>query len=45
MKRLLLISNSTLYGGGYLDHAVSEIRDFLEQAVAAKCGVTLDFAA
>jgi dipeptidase E len=28
-KRLLLISNSTLYGGGYLEHAASEIRDFL----------------
>ena len=29
MKRALLISNSTLYGSGYLDHAESEIRDFL----------------
>jgi len=29
-KNLLLISNSTLYGGGgYLDHAEREIRDFL----------------
>lgn len=28
-KRLLLISNSTLYGGNFLDHAESEIRDFL----------------
>jgi len=27
-KRLLLISNSTLYGGGYLDHAEMEIRTF-----------------
>lgn len=27
-KRVLLISNSTLYGSGYLDHAESEIRDF-----------------
>jgi dipeptidase E len=27
--RLLLISNSTLYGGGYLDHAETEIRSFL----------------
>jgi dipeptidase E len=26
---VLLISNSTLYGSGYLDHAASEIRDFL----------------
>jgi dipeptidase E len=31
-KRLLLISNSTLYGGSYLDHAESEIRDFLRGA-------------
>lgn len=28
-KRVLLISNSTLYGSGYLDHAEGEIRDFL----------------
>ncbi len=28
-KRLLLISNSTLYGSGFLDHAEIEIRDFL----------------
>ena len=28
-KRLLLISNSTLYGSDYLDHAEAEIRDFL----------------
>lgn len=28
-KRLLLISNSTLYGSGYLDHAAGEIVDFL----------------
>ena len=28
-KRVLLISNSTLYGSGYLDHAEREIRDFL----------------
>jgi dipeptidase E len=27
--RLLLISNSTLHGSGYLDHAESEIRDFV----------------
>jgi dipeptidase E len=27
--RLLLISNSTLYGSGYLDHAAAEIVDFL----------------
>jgi dipeptidase E len=32
MKRILLISNSRLYGGGYLDHAESEIRDFLGRA-------------
>jgi dipeptidase E len=29
MKRVLLISNSTLHGSGYLDHAAEEIRDFL----------------
>jgi peptidase E len=28
-KRLLLISNSALYGSGYLDHAEKEIRNFL----------------
>ncbi|MEY2540482.1 MAG: dipeptidase [Verrucomicrobiota bacterium] len=28
-RRVLLISNSTLYGSGYLDHAESEIRNFL----------------
>ena len=28
-SRLLLISNSTLHGSGYLDHAASEICDFL----------------
>jgi len=28
-KRLLLISNSTLHGSGYLDHAEPEFRDFL----------------
>lgn len=28
-KRILLISNSTLYGSGFLDHAEKEIRDFL----------------
>lgn len=31
-KRLLLISNSTSYGGGYLDHCETEIRDFLGPA-------------
>jgi dipeptidase E len=29
MSRILLISNSTLFGSGYLDHAEAEIRDFL----------------
>ena len=29
MSRILLISNSTLFGSGYLDHADAEIRDFL----------------
>ena len=28
-ERVLLISNSTLFGSGYLDHAESEIRSFL----------------
>jgi len=28
-KRLLLISNSTLHGSGYLDHAEGELRDFI----------------
>jgi len=28
-KRVLLISNSTLYGSGFLDHAEAEIRSFL----------------
>jgi dipeptidase E len=28
-KRVLLISNSTLFGSAYLDHAEAEIRDFL----------------
>jgi len=28
-QRTLLISNSTLYGSGYLDHVASEIVDFL----------------
>ena len=32
MKRLLLISNSTLYGSRYLDHAENEIQIFLGQA-------------
>jgi len=29
MKRLLLLSSSRVHGGGYLDHAESEIRSFL----------------
>src|SRR6516164_9361719 len=29
IRRLLLISNSTLYGSGYLDHVESEIKAFL----------------
>jgi dipeptidase E len=31
--RLLLISNSTLHGGGYLDHCAAEIADFLGPGV------------
>jgi dipeptidase E len=30
MARLLLISNSTLHGGGYLDHVQAEIRNFVK---------------
>ena len=32
VRRLLLISNSTLHGSGYLDHAETEIRSFLGRA-------------
>ena len=32
VRRLLLISNSTLHGSGYLDHAEREVRDFLAEA-------------
>lgn len=32
IRRLLLISNSTVYGRGYLDHAEAEIRDLLTGA-------------
>jgi dipeptidase E len=32
MKRLLLISTSTMYGSGYLDHAEAEIRSLLGDA-------------
>ena len=32
MKKLLLLSNSTLHGHGYLEHAASEIRGFLGDA-------------
>ena len=32
MRQLLLISNSTQHGSGYLDHAGREIRDFLGSA-------------
>jgi dipeptidase E len=40
-KRLLLISSSTLHGSGYLDHAESEIRDFLG---GTACVVFIPFA-
>ena len=33
MSRLLLISNSTLHGSEYLDHAADEIRDFIGKRV------------
>jgi len=32
VRRLLLISNSTAYGSGYLDHAEAEIKDLLRDA-------------
>jgi dipeptidase E len=32
-KRLLLISNSTQHGSGYLDHCAAEIQDFLGKSV------------
>src|SRR5690349_3982346 len=31
-RQVLLVSNSTLYGSGYLDHAEGEIRNFLGTA-------------
>ena len=33
MPRLLLVSNSTLHGSGYLDHCAAQIQDFLGPAV------------
>jgi dipeptidase E len=33
MKRMLLISNSTLFGSGYLDHCADEIKDFLGNSI------------
>jgi len=35
VRRLLLISNSTLYRSGYLDHAEREIRDFVGNSARA----------
>lgn len=34
MRRLLLVSNSTLHGSGYLDHCAAQIQDFLGRDVA-----------
>jgi len=31
-RRLLLLSNSTLYGSGHLDHIEAQIKDFLRNA-------------
>ena len=31
-RKLLLISNSTLYGSGYLDHCESQIKEFLNES-------------
>jgi len=33
MSRLLLISNSSLHGSGYLDHAEAEIKDFIGERI------------
>ena len=33
MSPLLLISNSTLHGAGYRDHAEAEMRDFIGERV------------
>lgn len=33
MKKLLLVSNSTLHGSGYLDHCSSEIQNFLGKGI------------
>ncbi|XP_077128125.1 alpha-aspartyl dipeptidase-like isoform X2 [Ranitomeya variabilis] len=33
LKRLLLVSNSTLHGGGYLEHCQDQIRSFLGENV------------
>jgi dipeptidase E len=33
MPRLLLVSNSTLHGSGYLDHCAAQIEDFLGEGV------------
>ncbi len=33
MKRLLLVSNSTLHGSGYLDHCAEEIKSFLGNTI------------
>ena len=41
MSRLLLISNSTQHGRGYLDHVEQELRDFLG---AARCVLFAPFA-
>ncbi|KAK1788661.1 hypothetical protein P4O66_002479 [Electrophorus voltai] len=32
-RRLLLVSNSTLHGGGYLDHCQQQIKDFFGKQV------------
>ncbi|XP_029568265.1 alpha-aspartyl dipeptidase isoform X5 [Salmo trutta] len=33
-RRLLLVSNSTLHGGGYLEHCQQQIKDFFGKGVA-----------
>lgn len=39
-RRLLLVSNSTLHGSGYLEHCQSNIRDFFGKSVHARPAVS-----
>jgi len=42
MRRLLLISNSTQHGGGYLDHCEAEIRAFLGNVGPGRIGAPVE---